>query len=180
MEYHYEIKTERLLLRPYSEEDVPSVFMVLSAHPEITKWMLFSPPQKIDDTREFFLQSQKDFPDKGVVFCIFEDDEFAGIISLEFQTQKYGTKINLARLGYWLDPAFHGRGIMTEAASAVIDFAFNTLKIHKIETGHFAENDASRRVIEKCGFRKIGTKEQHYFRNEKWHDHVEYERISPL
>ncbi len=173
----YEIKTERLFLRPYQEEDVSAVFMVLSAHPEITKWMLFDPPRKIGDTREFFKQSQKNFPKKGVVFSIFEDDKFAGIVGLEFEMKKYNTNINLARIGYWLDPAFHGRGIMTEAASAVIDFAFLKLGIHKVETGHFAKNEASRRVIEKCGFRKIGVREKHFFRHGKWEDHVEYERI---
>ncbi len=176
---NYEIKTERLFIRPYAEEDVPSVFKVLSAHPEITKWMLFDPPKNIEETREFFIQCQKNFPDNGIVFCIFEDNKFAGIAGLEFETQKYGTKVISSRLGYWLDPVFQGRGIMTEAAKAVIDFAFNSLGTHKIETGHFVVNPTSGRVIEKCGFRKVGIKEKHYFREGEWQDHVEYELVRP-
>jgi RimJ/RimL family protein N-acetyltransferase len=174
----YEIKTERLVLRPYVEEDVPSIFKVLSEHPEITKWMLFDPPKKIAETQAFFEESQKNFPDKGITFVILENKKFAGILGMGFEKQKYDTKIDSSSSGYWLDPTFHGRGIMTEAVKGVIDFAFKTLKLHKIELGHFVENNASRRVIEKCGFRKIGVREKHFFRNGKWRDNIEYEKIS--
>ena len=48
---------------------------------------------------------------------------------------------------YW------GRGLMTEAVKAVIEYGFDTLGIEVFTIGHFFENDRSRRVIEKCGFR---------------------------
>ncbi len=178
-DFKYEIKTERLYLRPYQKEDIPAVFKVLFKNPEIAKWMLFDPPKKITETQAFFEESRKNFPEKGITFVILENKKFAGILGLEFEKQKYGTKINSSRLGYWLDPASHGRGIMTEAVKGVINFAFQKLRLHKIETGHFTGNVSSQRVIEKCGFRKIGVHKKHFFRHNQWLDHLEYEKLAP-
>jgi len=63
----------------------------------------------------------------------------------------------VAELGHWIAPPLHGRGYMTEAARAVVDAAFTQLALHKVVVGCLAENVRSQRVIEKLGFRFVGT-----------------------
>ena len=60
-----------------------------------------------------------------------------------------------AELGYWLTPAAWGRGYATEAARAVIDMARHALPLRRIEASHHLDNPASRRVLEKLGFREV-------------------------
>ncbi|WAI02192.1 GNAT family N-acetyltransferase [Methanogenium organophilum] len=57
-----------------------------------------------------------------------------------------------AEIGYWLGEPFWGRGIMTDAIAAVVPVAFVRLDIVRIQAGVFANNPASMRVLEKCGF----------------------------
>jgi RimJ/RimL family protein N-acetyltransferase len=61
-----------------------------------------------------------------------------------------------AELGYWLAFAFWGNGYATEAAGAVIDYAFEDLGYEMLHAGARVSNLASRRVLEKCGFEWTG------------------------
>ena len=60
-------------------------------------------------------------------------------------------------LGYALGKDAWGKGYMTEAARAAIDYGFEQLGLSLIPSNHFTFNDRSRRVIEKCGFAYEGT-----------------------
>jgi len=57
-----------------------------------------------------------------------------------------------AEIGYWLGEPFWGRGIMTDAISAIVPVAFERFAIVRLQAGVFATNPASMRVLEKCGF----------------------------
>jgi ribosomal-protein-alanine N-acetyltransferase len=57
-------------------------------------------------------------------------------------------------------------------------FGFDRVGLHKVTIGCFAENTASRRVIEKCGFRFIGRREDDVYRDGRWHAHLRYEMLS--
>jgi RimJ/RimL family protein N-acetyltransferase len=61
-----------------------------------------------------------------------------------------------AELGYWLARLHWGRGIMTEAAGAVISFGFDTLRLGRITSVYFEANPPSGRVLEKLGFVETG------------------------
>jgi ribosomal-protein-alanine N-acetyltransferase len=56
-----------------------------------------------------------------------------------------------AEVGYVINPAFRGRGLAPEALQAVLAYGFRTLRLHRIEARYMEGNDASRRVMEKCG-----------------------------
>ena len=58
-------------------------------------------------------------------------------------------------LGYWLDEAYWGRGIASEAAEAVLNFALGTVGLERLLSGHAADNLPSGRVLTKLGFRCI-------------------------
>jgi len=173
---NFEIQTERLKLRPIQDSDAQLAFAILHAHPEMTRFMTFDPPERVEDTLEYFQESQKNCPEKGVVWGIFLHDRFIGLVSLDAITRNFGAwRMDRAELGYWLDPAFHGQGIITEASKAVMKFGFEQLYLHKIICGHVSDNIASQKVIEKLGFRFLSEKKEHFFRFGKWDNYKEYE-----
>jgi [ribosomal protein S5]-alanine N-acetyltransferase len=66
-----------------------------------------------------------------------------------------------SEIGYWLAKPFWGRGVMTAVVAAVCRHAFETLGLAKITAHVFSFNDASARVLEKCGFEQEGYVRQH-------------------
>lgn len=77
-----------------------------------------------------------------------------------------------AYLGYWIDRDEQGRGLMTEAVRAVVDFAFGTAGLHRVQAGVMPRNPGSMRVLEKCGFRREGYAERYLKIADCWEDHV--------
>lgn len=75
-----------------------------------------------------------------------------------------------AEIGYWLAKPFWGQGIMTAVVTAVCRHAFEKLELAKITANVFAFNDASVRVLEKCGFEQEGYLQKHYFKDGRWID----------
>ena len=63
---------------------------------------------------------------------------------------------------------------MTEAVGCVLDYAFDTLKLHRVEAACLPSNEASRRLLQKCGFREEGLARQYLKINGRWCDHVTY------
>jgi ribosomal-protein-alanine N-acetyltransferase len=77
-------------------------------------------------------------------------------------------------LGYRLDGDLEGRGYMTEALKASIPYAFQQLRLHRIEANVMPWNIASRRVLVKLGFREEGLAKRYLKINGKWEDHVHF------
>ncbi|GGF31508.1 ribosomal-protein-alanine N-acetyltransferase [Youhaiella tibetensis] len=75
-------------------------------------------------------------------------------------------------LGYWMGEPFAGQGYMTEAVGAVLPFVFDTLGLHRIHAAFLPDNLASRRVLEKNGFKEEGYADKYLQIDGKWADHV--------
>jgi ribosomal-protein-alanine N-acetyltransferase len=75
-------------------------------------------------------------------------------------------------LGYWMGQPYAGKGLMTEAVSLAVPFCFETLGLHRIHAAFLPDNMASRRVLEKNGFREEGFAENYLQIDGKWADHV--------
>lgn len=82
-----------------------------------------------------------------------------------------------AELGYWIAIEHWGKGIATEASRPIVDFAFERLGLHRVYASYFAFNPASRRVLEKLGFRHEGTLRGHAYR---FGDMVDVEYVGML
>lgn len=80
-------------------------------------------------------------------------------------------------IGYAMDEAYVGKGIVTEAIDLVVNFAFKEVGIHRIEAYVAPENKASIRVLEKTGFQQEGLLRKLLFINGKWVDHYMYARL---
>jgi ribosomal-protein-alanine N-acetyltransferase len=111
-------------------------------------------------------------------FGIFtlEDDLMIGKISLT--AIERGVFEN-GRFGYSIDEQFQGKGLMTSSIKEIMKFAFLGLSLHRLEANIMTTNQASRRVLEKCGFQKIGTSPKMLFMNGKWEDHDMYMILNP-
>jgi RimJ/RimL family protein N-acetyltransferase len=79
-------------------------------------------------------------------------------------------KSHLAEIGYWLAKPCWGRGIMTAVVSRVCEFAFCEFGLAKIVAHVFAENHASARVLEKCGFQQEGFLRKHHLKDGQFVD----------
>jgi ribosomal-protein-alanine N-acetyltransferase len=105
-------------------------------------------------------------------FGIFVDDGvFAGEISL--QGIQRGASQH-ASLGYWVDRRHAGRGYVPEACVLMLRYAFEDLRLHRVEIAIVPRNDRSRRVPEKLGLREEGIAKGFLQINGVWEDHVRY------
>jgi ribosomal-protein-alanine N-acetyltransferase len=77
-----------------------------------------------------------------------------------------------AYLGYWMDVDHQGQGMVTEAITAVLDFAFGAAGLHRVQAAIMPRNARSLRVIEKLGFRKEGYAERYLQIAGRWEDHI--------
>jgi ribosomal-protein-alanine N-acetyltransferase len=79
-----------------------------------------------------------------------------------------------ASVGYWVDGRLAGRGIMPTVLALVVDHCFGPVGLHRVEANVRPENAASRRVVEKLGFRHEGIRERFLYIDGAWRDHVCY------
>lgn len=84
-----------------------------------------------------------------------------------------------ASVGYWIDQAWAGRGIVPTAVALAVDHCFWSLGLHRIEINIRPENAASRRVVEKLGFRHEGLRKDFLHIDGQWRDHDSYALTAP-
>ena len=77
-------------------------------------------------------------------------------------------------IGYWIDESFAGRGIIPTALAMAVDHCFRSVGLHRLEASIRPENAASRRVVEKLGFREEGIRIRQLHINGQWRDHICY------
>ncbi|MGB2816215.1 MAG: GNAT family N-acetyltransferase [Burkholderiaceae bacterium] len=82
-------------------------------------------------------------------------------------------------LGYAVDAALEGRGLMHEALEATIEHIFTVLLLHRIQASHVPENERSARLLERLGFVREGLAKNYLYINGAWRDHVLTARLNP-
>jgi ribosomal-protein-serine acetyltransferase len=105
--------------------------------------------REVQHSREFIQSGLRAFAGSdGADYGIWQDDQLAGIIGLHFIDWTH----QVTQFGYWLGEGFTGRGLMTRAGRAILQYAFSDLGLRRINVAHALENTASRAVIERLGF----------------------------
>jgi ribosomal-protein-alanine N-acetyltransferase len=79
-----------------------------------------------------------------------------------------------AQVGYWIDEAYAGHGIIPTALALAMDHCFFGVGLHRVEATIRPENQASRRVVEKLGFREEGIRRRSLHIDGAWRDHLCY------
>jgi RimJ/RimL family protein N-acetyltransferase len=117
-------------------------------------WMGFmaGPPLSIQARGAMLLQWERDWAKGGdALYAIFVDDAIAGSCGLH---RRRGP--DTLEIGYWLHPAFVGRGIATTAARLLTDAAFSFPEISRVEIHHDRANVRSSSIPRRLGFRFVG------------------------
>ncbi len=144
---------KRIILRPFDESDAASILEQLK-NGVVGRNMSNVPyPYTINDAKKFIAHSKKSGINKADYhFCIESEGKLVGAVSLS----KVDLKNRHAVLGYWLGRPYWRKGIMSEAVFLILKFAFEKLKLNRIEAKTMAPNIASARLLEKLGFKKEG------------------------
>lgn len=107
----------------------------------------------------------------GYGFGIFAGSRFAGEVTLSsIQRGPFQS----AFIGYWVDQALAGQGIVPEAVVVTLQFAFESIGLHRVEISIIPRNSASRRVVEKLELRMEGVAERFLEIDGRWEDHARY------
>lgn len=147
--------TTRLLLRPFTEADTDTVFALHSSARVLRYWD--APPWKTRAQAERFIavcrQMEQESTGARLAIERAADGVFIGWCGLIKRDPGYRS----AKLGYCLDDVAWGQGFATEAAGALLQWAFDTLDLNRVQAEADTRNRASGRVLEKLGFVLEGT-----------------------
>ena len=147
------LQTPRLLLRRFTMDDAQNMFDLWCNDPEVTRFLSWGPHGTIDKTKRLLKSWRQRYEDTMFYnWCI----EFEGLPIGGIDLIMRSEKSLRAELGYCLSNRYKGRGLVTEAACAVLTFAFEDVGLHKICAKHDVENPASGRIMQKLGMRQEG------------------------
>lgn len=145
------LETERLILRPWKDSDAESLYEYAKnpAIGPIAGWPAHT-------SVEHSLQIIRDVfsVEETYAVALKENDVAIGSIGLIIGDKSdLGLSAGEAELGYWIGEPFWGQGLIPEASRELIHHAFEDLAMTALWCGYFAENENSKRVAEKCGFK---------------------------
>jgi RimJ/RimL family protein N-acetyltransferase len=144
------LETPRLRLRPYGLADLAAIVAGLNDW-TVAQWLARTPyPYRPADADAFLAEAAAAHAGGRFAIADRATDRLIGAIGVEHGTDD-------RELGYWLAREQWGRGLMSEAVTAIVDHAFGTLGVRRLHATTDPDNAASQRVLLKAGFRRIGS-----------------------
>ena len=160
------LETQRLRIRPYTEQDIPELVPLIGSREVAATTLRIAHPYTEADARSFLELAEH--PDKlWLAITLRADSRQIGGIGLRIDHDQQH-----AELGYWLGLAYWGQGYATEAALEMLRYGFEELGMHRIFASHFKHNPSSGRVLKKIGMRYEGCQREHV---RKWEEFVDSE-----
>ena len=158
------IETERLILRPWREADAKALYKYAS-DPDIGPIAGWPPHTSVENSLDI-IRSVFAAPETYAV-VLKDTDEPVGCCGIMFADRSHtaGLESAEAEIGYWIGKAYWGKGLIPEAAMALLSRCFNELGLKAVWCGYYEGNIKSKRVCEKCGFK---------------YNHSEFDIVSPL
>lgn len=149
------LDTPRLLLRPMKMSDCQDLF-AYSRDPEVARHVLWDAHQSISETRaylRYILRQYRNGEPSSYAIVLKSTGQVVGTIGFMWVSAENRS----TEVGYSLSRACWNQGLMTEALRALLDMAFQTLGMHRVEAQHETDNPASGRVMIKAGMQYEGT-----------------------
>lgn len=147
------LTTARLAMRRPVEADIPAIVEHANDWEVARRLGRLPYPYGITDARFFLDQVVPNELAWAITFRA--EGVLIGVVGLVPEPEN-----RAAELGYWLERRFWGQGIATEAASAAVEYAFQSLGLTMLTSGYFTDNPASGRVLTKLGFVEAGRGER--------------------
>jgi len=165
-----ELQTARLRLRPLSVNDSDAFFDIFSDSETMQYWS-GEPISEITEA-EKLIQDDLNWSMEGKCIAwgvvLPDSNRLIGkFILFQFSEQN-----RRAEVGYILDRRHWGQGYMSEVMACVLDYAFETLNLHRLEADTDPKNAASLALLEKFGFRREGLFRQRWYVGKEWLDSV--------
>jgi [ribosomal protein S5]-alanine N-acetyltransferase len=168
-----QIRTPTSILRNWTSDDIGSLVRHAD-NPRVAAMMRdgFASPYTQEDARRFIDLATA--PGPNLFLAIEVDGEACGGIGIHPLDDVYRRS---AEIGYWLSESCWGRGIATDAVRAIVPVAFGMFDIIRLQAGIFAGNQASMRVLEKCGFVREAVHTRAITKNGVTMDEIVYARV---
>lgn len=168
------VKGEGVTLRPPRNADHEAwAALRLTSHAYLQRWEPSWPEDDLTRAayrRRLSIYAREMEAGNAWPFFILDDDQaLVGAITLS--NVRRGVA-ETGTLGYWIGQPFAGRGLGTAAVRAMVGYAFDELKLHRVEAACVPRNAASRRVLEKAGFVLEGQARAYLKINGAWADHL--------
>jgi RimJ/RimL family protein N-acetyltransferase len=161
------IRTERLLLRPFTAADAPKVQRLCSERDVAATTASIPHPYPPGAAAEW-IATHRELHAKGEATVLAVTTAEEGVVGA------IGLRIELAHahaeLGYWIGKPYWSRGFATEAARAVVRHGFGELALQRVFARHLSRNVASGRVLTKIGMKHEGRVRSHVFRFGRFED----------
>lgn len=143
------LKTERLVLRPFTLDDAPRV-CALVGNWNVARMLARVAYPYSQDQAEQWISRHDAVRSSGAAnpFAIEKDGELVGCVGLDRDDENKTYEV-----GFWIGEPYWNDGIATEACGAIIDHAFTSHPVDHLTAGHMTDNHASGRVLTKLGFR---------------------------
>lgn len=153
----FEFRSERFLMRPPEAKDARQIACCVN-HIDMARNLARLPhPYAPKDAQNWIAYADKARA-QGTEYAFVITHAEAGVIgSVGFNR----TQGEVWEIGYWVDKAVQGKGVATEAAAALLEWGEATFGVSKFVAGHFQDNPASGRVLEKLGFERVGEKQMY-------------------
>jgi RimJ/RimL family protein N-acetyltransferase len=166
------LKVDDLVLRPWEASDAGAVARAYS-DPGIRQWHVRS---MSEDEARLWIEGWPDrwAQESGGGWAISDGSGLLGQISL----RRLHLAEGLGELSYWVLPAARGHRVATRALCTLTAWAFDELKLHRLELAHSLMNPASCRVAANAGYLPEGTKRREGLHADGWHDMHFHARLS--
>jgi len=144
---------EAIRLKEIGLEDVETIFSTINNNRKyLSEWLPFIEETLEESYSHSFVENYLNSDRKDLICSVFFSNQFVGIIGLkdtDFDNKK-------TEIGYWLSESFQHHGIITKSCKVLIDFAFDELKLNRIQIKAAKENFKSQRIPERLGFKQEG------------------------
>jgi [ribosomal protein S5]-alanine N-acetyltransferase len=114
--------------------------------------------------------------DQAYAFLLFRKDDNALLGGITLTNVRRGVA-QAGSMGYWVGAPFAAQGHMTRGVSALIPFAFDVLRLHRIEAACIPTNQPSIKLLERTGFKREGYAREYLCIDGLWQDHLLYARL---
>lgn len=150
----FEFRSERFLMRPPQSKDARQIACCVNDADMARNLARLPHPYASSDAEAWVTYADKARA-QGSEYAFVITHQEAGVIGSVGFNRTVG---DTWEIGYWVDKAVQGRGVATEAARALLVWGETQFGVSKFVAGHFQDNPASGRVLEKLGFQRIGEK----------------------